>query len=199
MSPRARSRSTRIARRRCSPLCRPRHQAACAPGRWRHQGPAAVHHRSRRHRAGAERLHHGDDRDEQGAVRARARRDPEQARRRSVRGQGGAAEGCSASRGQFGAAQNDLRSSQTALDASRDKLKILGFNEAAIDTFRQKGGIADDSTTVNFGRRGSASARARRMSKPITASFCNLIPLRSCEAVLHRVSHPAAARRAGCL
>ena len=83
-------------------LCRPRHQASGAPGRWRHQGPAAVHHRSRRHRAGAERLHHGDDRDEQGKVRARPCRDPEQARQRSVRGQGGAAEGCSAGCGQSG-------------------------------------------------------------------------------------------------
>ena len=43
-------------------------------------------------------------------------------------------------------AQNDLRSSQTALDASRNKLKILGFNEEDIDTFRQKGGINPEVT-----------------------------------------------------
>src|SRR5690349_2246893 len=45
-------------------------------------------------------------------------------------------------------AQNDLRSSQTALDASRNKLKILGFNETDIDTFRQKGGINPEVTIV---------------------------------------------------
>src|SRR2546423_13913065 len=43
-------------------------------------------------------------------------------------------------------AQNDLRSSQTALDASRNKLKILGFNEEDIDNFRQKGGINPETT-----------------------------------------------------
>jgi membrane fusion protein, heavy metal efflux system len=43
-------------------------------------------------------------------------------------------------------AQNDLRSSQTALDASRNKLKILGFNEDDIDAFRQKGGINPEVT-----------------------------------------------------
>ena len=43
-------------------------------------------------------------------------------------------------------AQNDMRSSQTALEASRNKLKILGFNEQDIDTFRQKGGINPEIT-----------------------------------------------------
>ncbi len=43
-------------------------------------------------------------------------------------------------------AQNDMRSSQTALDASVNKLKILGFNEQDIDTFRQKGGINPEIT-----------------------------------------------------
>jgi cobalt-zinc-cadmium efflux system membrane fusion protein len=43
-------------------------------------------------------------------------------------------------------AQNDLRSSQTALDASVNKLKILGFKEQDIDTFRQKGGINPEVT-----------------------------------------------------
>jgi membrane fusion protein, heavy metal efflux system len=45
-------------------------------------------------------------------------------------------------------AQNDLRSSQTALDASVNKLKILGFNEQSIDTFRQKGGINPEVTIL---------------------------------------------------
>ncbi len=43
-------------------------------------------------------------------------------------------------------AQNDMRSSQTALEAARNKLKILGFNEEAIDNFRQKGGINPEIT-----------------------------------------------------
>ncbi|MFO1109237.1 MAG: efflux RND transporter periplasmic adaptor subunit [Bradyrhizobium sp.] len=45
-------------------------------------------------------------------------------------------------------AQNDMRSSQTALDASINKLKILGFKEADIDNFRQKGGINPEVTIV---------------------------------------------------
>ena len=45
-------------------------------------------------------------------------------------------------------AQNDMRSSQTALEASRNKLKILGFNEEDIDNFRQKGGINPEITIV---------------------------------------------------
>src|SRR5437660_484804 len=43
-------------------------------------------------------------------------------------------------------AQNDLRSSQTALDASRNKLKIFGFNEEDIDNFRQNGSINPEIT-----------------------------------------------------
>lgn len=43
-------------------------------------------------------------------------------------------------------AQNDMRSSQTALEASRNKLKILGFNEEDIDNFRQKGAINPEVT-----------------------------------------------------
>ncbi len=43
-------------------------------------------------------------------------------------------------------AQNDLRSAQTALEASRNKLRILGFSEDDITTFRQKGGINPEIT-----------------------------------------------------
>ena len=43
-------------------------------------------------------------------------------------------------------AQNDLRSAQTALEASRNKLRILGFNDDDITTFRQKGGINPEIT-----------------------------------------------------
>ena len=44
-------------------------------------------------------------------------------------------------------AQNDLRSSQTALEAARNKLKILGLSEEDIATFQQKGRI-DPNTTI---------------------------------------------------
>jgi cobalt-zinc-cadmium efflux system membrane fusion protein len=44
-------------------------------------------------------------------------------------------------------AQNDLRSSQTALEAARGKLRILGLSDAAISTFQEKGSI-DPNTTV---------------------------------------------------
>jgi cobalt-zinc-cadmium efflux system membrane fusion protein len=44
-------------------------------------------------------------------------------------------------------AQNDLRSSQTALEASRNKLRILGLTDDAISTFQEKGRI-DPNTTI---------------------------------------------------
>src|SRR3981081_899201 len=43
-------------------------------------------------------------------------------------------------------AQNDVRSSQTALEASPNKLHILGFTDDDIATFRQKGRINPEST-----------------------------------------------------
>jgi cobalt-zinc-cadmium efflux system membrane fusion protein len=43
-------------------------------------------------------------------------------------------------------AQNDVRSSQTALEASTNKLHILGFTDDDIATFRQKGRINPEST-----------------------------------------------------
>jgi cobalt-zinc-cadmium efflux system membrane fusion protein len=44
-------------------------------------------------------------------------------------------------------AQNDLRSAQTALEAARNKLRILGFTDDAISTFQEKGRI-DPNTTI---------------------------------------------------
>jgi len=44
-------------------------------------------------------------------------------------------------------AQNDLRSSQTALEATRNKLRILGLTDEAISTFQEKGRI-DPNTTI---------------------------------------------------
>src|ERR1700710_37264 len=43
-------------------------------------------------------------------------------------------------------AQNDLRSMQTALEASTNKLRILGFTDDDIATFRQKGRINPEAT-----------------------------------------------------
>ena len=43
-------------------------------------------------------------------------------------------------------AQNDLRSSQTALEAARNKLRILGFTDEAITTFQEKGRINPETT-----------------------------------------------------
>jgi cobalt-zinc-cadmium efflux system membrane fusion protein len=43
-------------------------------------------------------------------------------------------------------AQNDLRSAQTALEASRNKLQILGFTEEDVLTFRQRGRINPETT-----------------------------------------------------
>jgi cobalt-zinc-cadmium efflux system membrane fusion protein len=43
-------------------------------------------------------------------------------------------------------AQNDLRSSQTALEAARNKLRILGLTDEAIKTFQEKGSINPETT-----------------------------------------------------
>jgi len=43
-------------------------------------------------------------------------------------------------------AQNDTRSSQTALEAARNKLRILGFTDAAISAFQNKGAIDREIT-----------------------------------------------------
>jgi membrane fusion protein, heavy metal efflux system len=42
--------------------------------------------------------------------------------------------------------QNDLRSTQTALEATRNKLRILGFTDEAISTFQEKGSINPNTT-----------------------------------------------------
>jgi len=44
-------------------------------------------------------------------------------------------------------AQNDQRSSQTALEAARNKLRILGFNDDAISAFQERRSI-DPNTTI---------------------------------------------------
>src|SRR6202158_439537 len=42
--------------------------------------------------------------------------------------------------------QNDLRSTQTALEASRNKLRILGLTDEAISTFQERGRINPETT-----------------------------------------------------
>ena len=42
--------------------------------------------------------------------------------------------------------QNDLRSTQTALEAARNKLRILGLTDEAISTFQEKGRINPETT-----------------------------------------------------
>jgi cobalt-zinc-cadmium efflux system membrane fusion protein len=43
-------------------------------------------------------------------------------------------------------AQNDLRSTETALEAARNKLRILGFTDEAISTFQEMGRINPETT-----------------------------------------------------
>ena len=45
-------------------------------------------------------------------------------------------------------AQNDLRSTQTALEASRNKLRILGFTDEAVSTFQEMGRINPETTIL---------------------------------------------------
>src|SRR5882672_9678900 len=45
-------------------------------------------------------------------------------------------------------AQNDLRSAQTALEASRNKLRILGLSDEAITAFQDKGRINPETTIL---------------------------------------------------
>jgi membrane fusion protein, heavy metal efflux system len=55
-------------------------------------------------------------------------------------------------------AQNDWRSSQTALEAARNKLRILGLTDEAISTFQEKGRI-DPNTTIPSPIKGTVVQR----------------------------------------
>jgi membrane fusion protein, heavy metal efflux system len=55
-------------------------------------------------------------------------------------------------------AQNDLRSSQTALEAARNRLRILGLTDDAISAFQEKGRI-DPNTTIFSPITGTVVAR----------------------------------------
>ena len=78
--------------------------------------------------------------------RARSGADPGQARQGPVRGQGRSAEGLSAGQATLIQAQNDLRSTQTALEAARNKLRILGLTDEDIAAFQDKGRINPETT-----------------------------------------------------
>lgn len=45
-------------------------------------------------------------------------------------------------------AQNDMRSSETALEAARNRMRILGLSDAAITAFQEKGRIDPETTIV---------------------------------------------------
>ncbi len=49
----------------------------------------------------------------------------------------------------FVQAQNDMRSAKTALEAARNKLKILGFSDEAIKAFQEKGTLDPDTTVFS--------------------------------------------------
>src|SRR3981081_44578 len=55
-------------------------------------------------------------------------------------------------------AQNDMRSSQTALEAARNRLRILGLTDEAISAFQEKGRI-DPNTTIFSPIKGTAVQR----------------------------------------
>ncbi len=98
-----------------------------------------------------------------------------QARQGSVRGQGGPAEGLSTVAGHLVQAQNDMRSSQTALEAARNRLRILGLTEEAIATFQEKGRI-DPNTTIYSPIAGTVVQRKSapvNMSMPAPAIRCS--------------------------
>jgi cobalt-zinc-cadmium efflux system membrane fusion protein len=58
----------------------------------------------------------------------------------------------------FVQAQNDMRSAQTTLDAARSKLRILGFTDAAITDFQNKG-VIDREITINSPINGTVVQR----------------------------------------
>ena len=95
-------------------LCGPGHEAVRQARRHRNAGPDAVHGRSDRHGAGAERFHHRLDRVEQGPLDAQSRPDQRQAAAPAVRRQGGSAQGSPA-----GPGHARLRRKRRALGRSR--------------------------------------------------------------------------------
>ena len=58
-------------------------------------------------------------------------------------------------------AQNDLRSAQTALEAARNKLRILGLTDEAIAAFQEKGRINPETTIFCADRRHRGAAQDR--------------------------------------
>ena len=117
------------------------------PGEMREARSTAVHDRGRRHRAGPERFHRGDDR--RRTRRSRRSSWPTSSIRRAKDLYEGRAiplkdyQQAEATQVQ---AQNDVRSSGTALEAARNKLRILGFTDETIKAFQNKGVINPEIT-----------------------------------------------------
>ena len=88
-------------------------------------------------------------------------------------------------------AQNDLRSTQTALEAARNKLRILGLTDEAITTFQEKGRINPETTIfgADRGHRGAAQDRPR----PICQFRRQRSGVRDRRS-LHRLAHRLRAR-----
>ena len=152
-------------------LCRTGDQALRQARRYRDCRPAAVHGRSHRHGAGAERLHHRFDRAQQGALVAQPGADQRQAAAPSVRRQGGPAQG--------GAERPGLRSmpprTTCAPPRSRSRPRATGCAFWARPTRRSPSS-----------RRRARSIRPRR-STPRS-------PARSCSARSDRDNMSAPAR-----
>ena len=87
-----------------------------------------------------------DDRHEQGEVRARTCAIAGNARQGPVRRQGRSAERLPAEPGDADPGENDMRSSETAMEAARNKLRILGLTDEDIATFQEKRRINPETT-----------------------------------------------------
>ena len=103
------------------------------PGRRGEARPAAVHHRSHRHGAGAERFHCRGHRAQQGALAALACRDHRKAHEQPLsRTRRSRCKEVEQAQAALVAAQNDMRSAETALEAVRNRLRILGKTDDEI-------------------------------------------------------------------
>ena len=85
-------------------------------------------------------------------------------------------------------AQNDMRSSQTALEAARNKLHILGFTDDAIASFQDKGRHQSEhhDLLADRGHRRAAQGRARAI-RQFWRQRSRLRDRRSLHRLAHRV------------
>ena len=83
-------------------------------------------------------------------------------------------------------AQNDLRSSQTALEAARNKLRILGLTDEDIATFQEKGRI-NPETTIFAPIAGTVVQRKIGPGQYVNAGASD--PVYRDRRSLHRLAH----------